>query len=97
MEVLNNVIMTKEIFDAGTSRNGAWSYKQLRLLGVEFGYGKSPLKGWKKDVIGDKYPECVIKEFLELKDKHLKTVLLGNLFDNTLFTYYDKLNLDLDI
>jgi hypothetical protein len=91
------VLMTKEIFEAGTSRNGAWSIKQLNLIGVDITPGKSPLKGWKYNVIGRSYPEDIINEFLALKDKHLKPLTVGNQFGNDLFTQYDKMNLDFEL
>lgn len=62
------VIMTNEIMNRGISRSNGWGRAQLRVLGIR------PLnnKGWRKQIIGEEYPERVIQEFLDLKNKHLK-------------------------
>lgn len=62
------MILTKEIFEQGKSRNGAWNGKQLALFGLVFSKMK---KGWKKTIIGKDYDESKIQEFLRLKDSHL--------------------------
>lgn len=64
--------MTAEITDdllvAGMSSNGAWNYRQLHLLGVEF-----PLKRkWRRRLLGKKITAAGIDEFLRLKNAHLK-------------------------
>lgn len=51
----------------GMSRKGAWSTKQLHLLGVPF-----PLKsGWRKVIIGTKILKSDYDLYVELKDDHL--------------------------
>lgn len=63
-----DVILTKEMIDAGASLNGGWSRKQTDLLGVQW-----PLKnGWKKAMIGKRISKEHYTAFLELRDKHLK-------------------------
>ena len=88
--------MTKEIFDAGTSRNGAWSIKQLRLLDIQANGTWPAHKGWKHQIIGSSFSENIIEEYLSLKDKHLKSQPVGNLLGNNLFTEYEKMNLDFE-
>lgn len=62
--------LTEEIFNQGKSSNGSWNLKQLQIFGEAPG---NQLKfGWKKRIIGKDFPESFIKEFLLLKDKHLK-------------------------
>lgn len=61
--------MTKEIFERALSSRGSLSSKQLRLIGLKF---KNLPAGWKDSVIGKEFDDDVIKEFLELKDAHLK-------------------------
>lgn len=61
------VTLTHETLQQGMSRNGGWSGKQLRLLGM----GSNPTKGWKRRLTGKQYPEEVIREFINLKDTHL--------------------------
>ena len=48
---VESIVLTVEILEKGLSRNGEYSSKQLRLLGVE-GFPK----GWKKDSIGRSFP-----------------------------------------
>jgi len=64
------MIITDEIIEQGKSRNGGWSDKQWRLLGIINHY---KIKGWKKRLIGKTFSEETIKKFLELKDKHIKS------------------------
>lgn len=60
--------LTAEHFIEAMSFRGAWSRKQLQLLGVKW-----PLKkGWKHRLIGTTYPKEVINTFISLKNKHLK-------------------------
>ena len=65
------MILTKKIFEKGTSSNGAWSGKQLALFGVTI----TNNKGWKKTIIGQEWPKEIINQFINLKDKHLKKSL----------------------
>jgi hypothetical protein len=62
----NGVVFTAEHLEAGKSINGAWSMKQLKLLGVNH-----KKKGWKRRAIGREYTQAVIEKFINLKDKHL--------------------------
>lgn len=59
--------ITKEIFEQGKSKNGGWSGKQIRTLGIETEFNK----GWKNTIWDMEFTEEQIKTFLELKDKHL--------------------------
>jgi hypothetical protein len=59
--------LTEKKIKAGRSKNGGWSKKQVKLLGVEW-----PLKsGWIRDAIGKKVTKSDYKLFLSLKDNHL--------------------------
>ena len=61
------MILTNEILEQGKSSNGAWSAKQLNLLGESY-----PLRqGWKSRILGQDVPVETIEEFLALKDAHL--------------------------
>ena len=62
-----NIIITKEILEAGRSSRGLWSMKQIRMLGVSSFSVSLP-----KTIIGKEFPEEIVQEFLALKDKHLK-------------------------
>lgn len=64
------MILTNEIMELGKSARGAWSHRQLKLLGVKPNQNKLP-SGWKRKVIGRDYDEEVIAEFIALKDVHL--------------------------
>jgi hypothetical protein len=90
MEVLNNVVMTKEILDKGRSRNGAWGIKQIRILGLN-NFSDSILR----TTIGKSFPSESIKTFLLLKDQHLSNK--NYTLPNNLFTTNHNINLDLDI
>jgi 5-methylcytosine-specific restriction endonuclease McrA len=61
-------ILTVDILNEGKSRNGFWSNKQLYALGI-----REIKKGWKKLIIGKEVPDECIRNFLELKDKHLES------------------------
>jgi len=61
-----NIIITKEILDAGRSSRGLWSMEQIKTLGVTSFSVSLP-----KTVIGKEFPEEIVQEFLALKDKHL--------------------------
>lgn len=55
------IVLTEKIFNSGKSANGGWSYAQLECFGERFE------KGWKRRIIGKKYPKEVIDKFLSLK------------------------------
>lgn len=63
------MIFTQDILEKGKSSNGAWSARQLRLLGLDFNALET---GWAKRLIGTDIPQSVIEAFLSLKDAHLK-------------------------
>jgi hypothetical protein len=63
------MVLTKELFEKARSSKGAFSSKQVKLLGLKF---NDLWKGWERDVIGESYHEKTIQKFIELKDKHLK-------------------------
>jgi len=64
------MLITETILYNGMSRNGGWSMKQLKLLGVNV-----LVKGWKRRIIGSHASESNIDEFLALKDAHLPKLL----------------------
>jgi len=68
------MILTENILNAGMSINGGWSVKQLRALGLteKITPGRWFTKGWKWRLIGSKMSLAQIKEFLRLKDAHIK-------------------------
>jgi hypothetical protein len=62
------MILTKVIIEQGKSRNGGFSGKQFKCLGI----GENPKKGWLKELMGKEIPDENIEKFLALKNKHLK-------------------------
>lgn len=57
-------VITLDIIEKGKTKNGAWTKRQLEILGVQW----PPIKGWKEDVkkallILDKEQ---INEFIEI-------------------------------
>lgn len=66
---MDTIIMTKELFEAGMSRRGGYNAKQLKCLGVKTIRFN---KGWKRSLIGKRFPAEVVDRFLKLKDAHLK-------------------------
>ncbi len=62
------MILTKEIFEQGKSKNGSWSDDQIKCFGVE----RKNNQGWKDQIIGKDFPPETIETFLALKDQHLK-------------------------
>ncbi len=63
------MIITKEFLSSGASWKGAWSERQVRLLGEKKGTHNN--KGWKDRVIGRNISDANAEEFLRLKDQHL--------------------------
>jgi len=61
------MILTKEIVEAGRSRNGGYGLNQLKILGI-FSFKR----GWKKRIIGKDFDEKIINNFLFFKNYHLK-------------------------
>jgi len=59
--------ITVDLIQAGRSRRGAWTRKQLALIGVAW----PPPKGWKRRIIGEPILESVATEFVALRDCHL--------------------------
>jgi hypothetical protein len=64
------MLITETILYNGMSRNGGWSLKQLKLLGVD-----DLVKGWKRRIIGTHVSQSNIERFLALKDAHLPKLL----------------------
>ena len=64
------MIITKALLDKGKSSRGAWSNKQVRLLGEPDGMINN--HGWQKRVIGRYIPDVDAERFVALKDAHLK-------------------------
>lgn len=65
------MLITETILHNGKSRNGGWSMKQLKLLGVNV-----LVKGWKRRIVGTQVSKSNIERFLALKDAHLPKLLL---------------------
>jgi hypothetical protein len=63
------IILTREIFEQGRSSNGGYSGGQLSVLGIS---SIKLNKGWPKSIIGKSFHPESIRQFLELKDSHLK-------------------------
>lgn len=62
------VRVDERLFEAGKSRRGGWSRKQVSLLGVPW-----PLKdGWKQRALGGLVTRERAREFVKLRDGHLK-------------------------
>ena len=64
------MLITLEFINNGKSYKGAWSEKQVKLLG--FPQGTSRNKGWKSKAIGREISESNAKQFLELRNAHLR-------------------------
>lgn len=63
---MEKLVITNEMIEAGMSKNGALSFKQINLLG----FGR--YSGWRKRAVGKEIIEEKYTEFLALKDAHLK-------------------------
>jgi len=61
--------MTRDIMHRAMSSNGGWSNAQFNAIGVTV----FKPKGWKKKLIGLKFPESQLIKFVELKDAHLNS------------------------
>lgn len=59
---------TLEHLEQGRSKYGAWSGRQLALVGLNVNNLK---KGWVSRLVGQDFPEHIIKEFVDLKNAHL--------------------------
>jgi hypothetical protein len=65
---MQTIILTYDLLQDGQSSNGGWSNKQLRKIGVT-----TPLiSGWYQRLIGKKVNIESYKEFLALKNAHVK-------------------------
>jgi hypothetical protein len=62
------VRVTAELIEAGCSRHGGWTRRQLGLLGVPW----PPQHGWKQAAIGRRICASDANYFLALKDGHLR-------------------------
>jgi 5-methylcytosine-specific restriction endonuclease McrA len=54
------MIITEEFLEANRTERGSWNNSQLALLEV----GWPPIKGWKKYVIGQDFPEHILSLFV---------------------------------
>lgn len=62
------MILLGEHLAQGKSKRGGWSRYQVEILGLKW-----PLrKGWKSHILGQDFPEALIKEFIASKDAHVK-------------------------
>lgn len=88
------MILTKDRFEEGTSRNGGWSDEQLECFGI----GKIKKTGWKKVIIGKDFSQEQIERYLLLKNAHLpplevedeeSSILLKWFWALTLYYWFD--------
>ncbi|GAH06457.1 unnamed protein product [marine sediment metagenome] len=63
---MEKLTITQDMIEAGMSKNGALSFKQINLLGV------GRYSGWRNRAIGKEIRTEKYTEFLALKDVHLK-------------------------
>ena len=63
------MIITERLLLEGKSSRGAWSEKQVKLLGEPDGTYKNP--HWRKNVIGRYISDVDAERFVALKDAHL--------------------------
>ncbi len=63
------MIVTSQLIEEGKSKNGGWSTRQLKLIGVEW----PPVKDWKARVIGQEISDEDAQAFVKLKDAHAKS------------------------
>ena len=68
---MESVKLTHELILLGQSSHGAYSYRQLELLGEPVRPGTSPVKGWRRRLVGKLVPKASFDEFVNLKDAHL--------------------------
>ena len=59
--------MSEALLNAGMSKNGGWSDKQIAVFGVT----RFQNPGWRKQIVGREFPIPVIEKFLAMKDAHL--------------------------
>ena len=71
------MIITKETLELGKSVNGSWSDKQLRLLGVKTTMFNP---GWKQRLLGSDVSLENVKQFIILKNSHIKNRQENSLF-----------------
>ena len=64
------MVITKELLDKGKSSRGAWSNKQVKLLGEPNGMIDN--HGWQRRVLGRYISDVDAERFVLLKDAHLK-------------------------
>lgn len=62
------MLITEQVLKDAESINGAWSRKQLEIIGVKW----PPPKGWKKKILGTEIEYSKIKKLLSLKNKHIE-------------------------
>ena len=62
MKKEEKIILTKELFEKGTSLNGAWSNKQLKCFGIN-----AKEKGWTQSIIGKDFPQTKLQEYIAKK------------------------------
>lgn len=55
--------LTRKMIDDGKSDNGAWSAKQLALLGVSW----PPKRGWPERIIGTEISDDIYSRFLAIR------------------------------
>lgn len=60
--------LTETMINAGMSRHGGWSLKQLAYLGTTWENNR----GWKRRLIGKTVAKADYMRFLELKDQHFQ-------------------------
>ena len=60
--------MSETLLNAGMSKNGGWSDKQIAVFGVD----RFQNPGWRSQIIGREFTLDTIERFPEMKDSHLK-------------------------
>lgn len=68
--------LTRKMIDDGKSDNGAWSAKQLAILGVPW----PPLRGWPERIIGTEISESDYQTFLDIRKRKKPLVETGGMF-----------------
>lgn len=77
-EMDEKVKLTPELILLGQSSRGMFSNRQLALLGEPVGPGMTtPMKGWRRRLVGKLVPKASFDEFVRLKDAHLSAKQLA--------------------
>lgn len=61
------MLITNTLIEAGKSDSGAWSRKQLGLIGVPW----PPLRGWRSRIVGEEITQEDADKFIAIRNCHL--------------------------